>query len=83
MTSTTKQQQQQQQVEHHGEEIKQESLKSTLQSAITDLEQEMSNNFEHESPAAAVTAPAAVVDKENMAPAQAPIPQVRGRALPI
>ena len=80
MTSTTKQQQQQ--VEHHGEEIKQESLKSTLQSAITDLEQDMSNNFEHESPAA-VTAPAAVVDKENMAPAQAPIPQVRGRALPI
>jgi len=28
-------------VEHHGEEIRQESLKSTLQSAITDLEQDL------------------------------------------
>ena len=49
------------QVVHHGEEIKQESLKSTIQSAITDLEQDLTTNFEQQ--------PAVVMDnKENQAP---------------
>ena len=57
------QQQQQQQVRHedhqslHGEEIQQQSLKSTLQSAITDIEEQIDGaDFE--------------ADKENLYPQQ-------------
>jgi hypothetical protein len=57
------QQQQQQQVKHedhqslHGEEIQQQSLKSTLQSAITDIEEQIDGaDFE--------------ADKENLYPQQ-------------
>ena len=63
--------------EHHGEEIRQESLKSTIQSAITDLEQDLTG-IKSPSPveaaaAAASAAPVAPSDpvpqeKENVAP---------------
>ena len=50
------QQQQQQASIQHGEEIKQESLKTTLQSAITDLEQDIDTTVVDSG------------DKENQAP---------------
>ena len=62
--------------EHHGEEIRQESLKSTIQSAITDLEQDLTgikSPSPVEAAAAASAAPVAPSDpvpqeKENVAP---------------
>jgi len=61
--------------EHHGEEIRQESLKSTIQSAITDLEQDLTG-IKSPSPVEAAAASAAPVapsdpvpqEKENVAP---------------
>lgn len=59
--------------EHHGEEIRQESLKSTIQSAITDLEQDLTG-IKSPTPVEAAAAPPqaapepVVQEKENVAP---------------
>merc|ERR1719242_840485 len=67
------QQQQQQASIQHGEEIKQESLKTTLQSAITDLEQDIDTTVVDSG------------DKENQAPPpqqQQAIPEIVEVAAP-